>query len=238
MNFNLESCKYNFTSDNINIFVMIYDESGSMSYDVASMIEANHAFVQDFMKFEEKGSIAVAKASFHGRTIEMSDFSEIKNFSTAYKADGGTNLYEALTEVGKKTIEYYHEIVKRLNTIPRITFLVFSDGVDSDQSERELLAAKDIILQLNSLDATTVFVAFREARESGVPERLGFNCTKNIHNVSELISCMGGELSKSCKEQSQSAYSLKSAFFSKAAKESHLDNIEAAATEDDDFFNV
>lgn len=64
-NFNLAQCKYDFSSDNINIIANIYDISGSMEYDVSAMRKANQAFYEDFSKFEERGSIAIAKGSFN-----------------------------------------------------------------------------------------------------------------------------------------------------------------------------
>ena len=235
--FELSRCKYDFASDNINIFALVYDESYSMCGDASAMREANSAFYQDFSKFEERGSIAIAKAVF-SENFSMSFFNEVSEFDTSYRARDNTALYEAIVEAGTNTIDYYKEIVKRLNVRPKITFLVFSDGGDNCGSELDYKEAKKMVKQLNSLDATTVFVAFRGAISDGKGEELGFSCTKNINSVRDLIVCMGTELSKSCKEQSKSAYSLKSEFFSKADKNSSEDSAEHQPILDDDFFNV
>ena len=235
--FDLQNCKYDFASDSINIFVLVYDESGSMNGDVTSMRRANKAFFNDFSNFEEKGSIAIAKAIFSNE-VWMSCFEPVENFSTNYDTGGGTELYYAIDVTASNAIEYYKELVKRLNVRVRITYIVFSDGGDTSGNYNLRCRAQEAIKELNSLDATTVFVAFREAISSGVPEDLGFTCTRNINTVKELISCMGGELSKSCKEQSRSAYSLKSEFFSKADKNSDEDKVEAQPLVDDDFFNI
>lgn len=235
--FNLDNCKYDFSSDNINIIALIYDESGSMEGDLESMCTANKAFFRDFSKFEEKGSIAVSKAVFN-ESFYMTPFSDIKYFNTACRANGGTHLYRAIKLAAENTIDYYNEIVKRLNCRPRITFLVFSDGEDNENNASSFKHAKQALVELNSLDATTVFVAFAEAISSGIGENLGFTCTKNITSVKELIACLGTELSKSCKEQSRSVYSLKSEFFSKATKNSDDDSSDEQAIVDDDFFNV
>jgi len=234
--FSLEACKYDFTSDVINIFVMLYDYSGSMDRDEGAMRKANKAFYDDFSKFEEKGSIAVAKGAFASYFV-MSTFDSIKYFDTSYSANGGTKLYYAITAAKEFTIAYYNELVKRLNVRPRVTFLVFTDGGDNESPEY-YDKAKTAITELNSIDATTVLVAFREAINYGLGEKMGFVCTKDIRTVNELISCMGTELSKSCKEQSKSVYSLKSEFFSQADKNAEEDDVPNQEIKDDDFFDL
>lgn len=115
---------------------------------------------------------------------------------------------------------------------------MFSDGLDNESASGYKSKAKAMLKELNSIEATTVFVAFREAINSGVGEELGFSCIKNIESAKELVSCMGTELSRSCKEQSRSAYSLKSEFFSKADKNAVEDVVENQAIFDDTFFNI
>lgn len=212
----IEQHIYSFSSDVVNIFVMMYDSSGSMEDYCKAILQANKAFYEDFSRFEEKGSVAIAKAMFDD-DVSMTPFGPVKNFSTDYYASGGTRLYNAVVKVGKATIAYYNEIQNRLNIRPRVTFLVFSDGLDNYRYESEFKAAKNMVTQLNSLDATTVFVAFGEAINAKDGENLGFTCIRDITSASELIACLGTELSRSCIEQSKSAFSLKSSFFSKAA---------------------
>lgn len=234
--FNLGECKYDFASDTIDIIALVYDYSGSMDSYQSSMKKANKAFYNSFSKFEEKGSVAIAKARF-ASFFDMTTFDSIDKFDTTYSSGGGTRLYYAIVEAGEKVIAYYNEIVKRLNVRPKITFLVFSDG-DDNESKGYYAQAKNMVTELNSLDATTVFVAFGEAIESGIGDDLKFSCTKDINSVEELVQCMGTELSKSCKEQSKSAYSLKSEFFSKADKNSEEDDTQNQAIIDDDFFDI
>lgn len=234
MSFSLSNCKYDFSSDNINIITLLYDESGSMSGDREAMLIANQAFYSDFSKFEEKGSIAISKAVF-SESFDMWPFKDVKSFNTDYKVYGNTYLYNAICSAASNTIAYYNEIVKRLNVRPRITFLVFTDGIAHDDDRFN--EAKAWIKKLNLLDATTVFVAFRDAISNESGNQLGFSCTRNITNVRDLISTLGTELSKSCKEQSRSSYSLKSAFFSTATTDSKDDD-ESSPIGDDDFFNI
>jgi len=234
--FNLENCKYDFASDAINIFVMVYDYSSSMQNDKEAMLKANMAFYEDFSTFEERGSIAIAKARFDSG-FAMTSFKSVKEFDTNYSPYGNTKLFLGIVRAKENTVAYYEEIVKRLNIRPRITFIVFSDGEDNE-SGSFYNSAKEAITELNSMDVTTVFVAFNEAVNSGIGEALGFSCTKDINSSSELITCMGKELSKSCKEQSKSAFSLKSEFFSKADKNSEEDDKNNRAILDDDFFDI
>lgn len=231
---NLESCKYDFASDNINIFVMVYDISSSMEDYIKPMRTANKAFKDDFSQFEERGSIAIAKANFSDG-FGMTPFLSVKDFDVSYAPYGNTAVYDAIVKSTESTIAYYNEIMKRLNVRPKITYLVFTDGGDncSSYSSED---AKNSIKELNSLDATTVFVAFGEAIRYETGARLGFSCTKDINTVEELVTCMGMELSKSCKEQSKSAYSLKSSFFSQADKNAAEDDIEETTVLDEDFF--
>lgn len=229
---------YSFSSDVVNIFVMIYDCSGSMSCHYNAIIEANEAFYEDFSRFEEKGSVAICKAMFDD-SVKISPFGPVKDFSTKYYACGGTRLYNAVTKVGEETIAYYKEIESRLNIRPRITFLVFSDGMDNYGYKSEINAAKDIVTKLNSLDATTVFVAFGNAIEAKDGELLGFTCIRDISSANELVSCLGTELSRSCIEQSRSAFSLKSKFFSKAATDTSPETSpEAKKVVADSFFDI
>lgn len=231
--------KFDFPSDVINIFVLIYDYSGSMDCHENAIIEANKAFYSDFSRFEEKNSVAISKVCFTEH-VTMSPFGPVSNFDTCYYANGGTRLYRAIIHAGEETIEYYTQLMKRLGIRARITFLVFTDGEDNENRPEEIEAAKKMITQLNSLEATTVFIAFDQAIEAKDGEKLGFTCTRDISTAEELISCLGIELSQSCKEQSRSAVSLQSKFFSKVAT-TQQDDSDTPGEDDmlgDNFFDV
>ena len=110
-NFSINSSKYDFTSDNINIIVLVYDYSGSMRGDINAIQKANQAFRQDFSKFEDKGSIAISKARF-ANSFAMSSFLTVDEFDTSYSADGGTELYYAIRCATDNTLAYYKEMIK------------------------------------------------------------------------------------------------------------------------------
>lgn len=227
----LSDCKYDFSSDNINIITLLYDTSGSMEDHCSKMRAGLKAFKKDFEKFEERGAIAISRGNFDSG-FEMPPFREVANFNTDYYTGGSTHLYYAIEKAANLTIMYYNELVRKLNTRPRITFLVFTDGEDTGRHGYSVADAQIAIKQLNELDATTVFVAFDRAIDRKDGEYLGFNCIKNVENANDLIECLGEDLSKSCQAQSRSAISLGSQFFSEAAG----GDTGSPDNDDDDFF--
>lgn len=234
---NLEGCKFDFTTDTINIFMFLKDKSGSMESYESTMEMALSDFKKDFATFEDKGSVAISNSSFD-EYIDLKKFLSIEEFSTSYSANGGTHIYNSIVAAADYTIEYYKEIIKRTNTTPRVTFFVFTDGEDNDYNNNSKIKnATNAINKLKEIGATCVFVAFGNAAERQDGERLGFECTRKIKEKNELRRLMGKELSKSCKEQSKSAYSLGANFFSKAVEDEKLNSVEEQAINDDDFFN-
>ena len=222
--------KFDFSSDTVDIFILLYDVSGSMDAHVSEIRRANETFKKVFSRFEEKGSVAISKAVF-SEGCRISPFKSVDEFDTSYSTYGSTHLYSAICEVVDATIEYYRELIKRINIQARITLLVFSDGEDNERAYNMSKAA-DKIRELNSLDATTVFVAFDAAIDAKDGENLGFSCTRDIHSSEELVSCLGVELSRSCIEQSKSAFALKSQFFSQANPTDNTANPSEAGSAD------
>ena len=234
MNFHnvVMNSKYDFSSDTVNIFLFLYDKSGSMNGNTHAICLANQNFKKVFTAFEEKGSIAISKSVFSDG-CQLSPFMSADHFNTSYETYGNTHLYSAIVSAATATMEYHAELIKRLNVQARITFLVFSDGEDNEGNPYSYERAQRAICQLNSLDATTVFVAFDSAISARDGEKLGFSCTRDIHSVDELVSCLGVELSKSCIEQSKSAYALKSNFFSQANQATGSDGQQSTESNQD-----
>ena len=117
--------------------------------------------------------------------------------------------------------------------------LVLSDGLSCSDREDESFA-QSAIQDLNLAGITTVFVAFGDAITSQFGKRLGFVSTIDVQNRDTLVNFLGVELSKSCKEQSQSLKALGANFFSHAVDESNSDkysNTTAQALEDDSWIN-
>jgi len=227
---------YTFSTDRVNIFMFVYDVSGSMDDYCSAIRKANRAFYNDFSRFEEKNSVAISKATFDDN-CHISPFGPVKNFSVDYDVGGSTWLYSAIVKTGQELLDYVNEITSRLNIRPQVTYMVFSDGRDNGPHRMD--EARDMIAKLNSIDATTVFVAFGEAIQIKDGENLGFSCVRDINSSAELISCLGTELSQSCIEQSKSAFALKSKFFSKAAtSDESPTSSEVKKVVDDNFFNL
>ena len=169
-------------------------------------------------------------------SFEMTPFREVANFNTNYYTGGSTHLYYAISKAVDQTVLYYNELVRRLNTRPRITFLVFTDGEDTGRPGWDMSDAINAIAQLNELDATTVFVAFDRAIDRKDGETLGFNCIKNVESANDLVKCLGENLSRSCQAQSRSGIPLCSQFFSTATEQSGGDT-GSAGNDDAAFFN-
>lgn len=232
---NLNNCKYNFSTDSIYIFKLVYDASGSMDKDVNDIREANCNFKEDFSKFEGKNSVVISRSVFNNYTYST-EFLGIEDFKTDYYAKGGTELYRAIVQTVEETIDYYNEVIKRTNITPHITYIVLSDGGDNEYHDKNLSNdAKKAVEKIKELGGNCIFVAFREAVKLKDGQRLGFGSTENIKNRAMLKRLLGEELSKGVKEQSKSNYSLGSTFFSKAGVSEN--NNESEEFDEDDFFN-
>lgn len=203
-----------FSSDRANIFLMLIDESGSMEDDEIKVREGIKMYRKSFENFSEANSIAVSICKFDTSFYER-PFESITNFSFDYSAAGGTALYYAIVKAAEHLKKYIQEVVETKGIVPRVTFIVFSDGEPcNDRMDRS--DAVKAIAELNYSGVTTVFVAFGSAINSSFGEKMGFMSTIDVENREVLVNFLGVELSKSCKEQSKSMKSLGANFFSKA----------------------
>ena len=206
---------YDFSSDNVNVFLMVIDSSGSMSSSKDDVKKGIRAYKRSFEGFEESGSIAVA-VSYFSSDYYGGDFRRIEEISEEYEIGGATALYYAINKGKQQLTNYMDEIERRMGVIPRGTFIYFSDGEPcEDMATRE--SAKNSIREMNIAGITTAFVAFGKAITSNFGKELGFQSTIDVSDKKKLTKFMGGELSKSCKEQSRSMKALSGDFFSKAA---------------------
>ena len=101
----------------------------------------------------------------------------------------------------------------------KAVFIVFSDGEPCEDMASFDDAAR-IVEGLNFQGVTTVFVAFRDAVEKGIGEKLKFQATQDVTNPEDLKVFFGETLSESCKEASRSMKPLGANFFSAAMKSS------------------
>ena len=230
--------KTDFSSDKIDIFSFIIDESGSMSYE-ENVTRGLEMYKKSFKNFPEANSIAVSLNKFNEH-FSPGEFTSISNFNTYYSASGGTSLYDAIGEAAKKLQNYIKEVTKETGCIPRATFIVFSDGESNSDRRYGFESAKGVIDDLNYAGINTVFVAFGSAISSEFGTKLGFTCTIDVNNRDTLVNFLGVELSKSCKEQSKSMKSLGANFFSQAVDNENSKGYSQATSQvlnDDDWIS-
>ncbi len=229
---------YEFSSDNVNVFLMILDSSNSMEDDTKKVREGLKSYKKEFEDFYEADSIAVAISKFND-WYYPGEFKKVKDISTNYSTAGSTALYYSIEKGAKQLVEYIGEVTQKTGTIPRGTFIFFSDGEPCGDpgNKRD---AKKAISNMNEMGITTVFVAFGKAISSKFGDELGFQATVDVENRDSLVKFMGEELSKSCKEQSRSMKALGSNFFSHAndnESSSGYSKTTSQALEDDDWID-
>ena len=229
---------YNFTSDKIDIFEFNIDSSGSMDDDASNVIEGFKMYQKSFENFAEANSIVVAISKFSDN-YRPGYFRPVKELDFSYSTNGGTKLHYSIVEGANHLLKYIEEVTKRTGCIPRATYVVFSDGepCGDRMSPSDSRAA---IEKLNYAGVTTVFVAFGGAVKSEFGAALGFLATLDVTDRNTLVNFLGVELSRSCKEQSQSLKPLGANFFSKAVGDENskgYSNTTAQALNDDSWMS-
>lgn len=229
---------YDFSSDNINIFLLLIDNSLSMEDDEENVKKGLKLYQKSFKNFPEANSISVSISKFNS-DFYPTDFEQINELDTRYITNGATALYYSIVQGAKHLKNYISEVTRIKKCIPRATFVVFSDGEPwNDKMNQE--DAEKAIEELNYAGITTVFVAFGKAIDSKFGKDLGFMSTIDVNNRETLINFLGVELSKSCKEQSQSLKALGANFFSQAVNNGNSEGYSqtaAQALEDDSWIN-
>ena len=228
-----------FDTDRINVFSINPDSSSSMEGFIPAMREGLKMYKKSFLNFSEAKSMAISvnlfDDSYHSRP-----FLGVEDFDISYYASGCTALYESIIEGGKNLLKYIKKVAKVNGCLPRATYITLSDGESTNEDHRYYNEekAKSVIKQMNDENITTVFVAFGIGISSEFGKQMGYKSTIDIRDTSKLISFMGEELSKSCKEQSKSMKSLGSAFFSKAndSKSAEYSSNTSDVLENDDWF--
>jgi uncharacterized protein YegL len=207
-----------FSSDRINIFMILVDKSGSMCHDIENVKEGLKLYKKSFENFPDADSIAVSVSMFSD-LFYPGEFNKIEDLDTSYDAYGGTALYYSIVRGAEYLNEYVQKVTEKTGVIPKVTYIVMSDGQPCDDEYDNPAGHKkahNIIESLNYSGTTTVFVAFGEAIESKFGRKLGFMSTIDVNNRDDLVKFIGVELSQSCKEQSKSLKALGANFFSKA----------------------
>lgn len=213
---------YDFSSDKINIYLLLLDASGSMRDDANNVCKGLQLFKESFNDFYLANSIVVSVCRFNGE-FYPGEFRPVKEMDTYYSTGGATALNYAISESADLLSSYVHEVVRRTGVTPKVTFVCFSDGEPcyDKMSDEQGRAAVE---KMNYSRVTTGFAAFGEEIGSKYGRDMRFIANVDVTNRNALLNFLGVELSNSCKEQSQSLKSLGSNFFSQATERSESQN--------------
>ena len=225
--------KINFETDQINVFLLLIDCSGSMEDEYSAMISGLNEYKEKIIKFskEEGISLAIAKSMFNQDYIE-GNFLDPEDMDTSYFADGRTAMYDAIHRAKMQLDEYVSEVIHVNGVKPKVTFTLFTDGLsNNDKGKNYKKIALEDIATMNDLNFTTVFIAFGEAIKAKIGKELGFQSTIDVNNRNILKDFLVDELSKSTMEQSRSIHPLGSNFFSKATYGEESEKISNKAKE-------
>lgn len=227
-----------FSTDKVDAFLMLLDDSGSMEDDEANMRAGLAEFKESFENFSEVNSIAVSICRF-ANNFRAGEFSHVKDLDLRYSTGGGTALYYSICKGAEYLKNYINEVTAAKGIVPRGTFIVFSDGKPcGDYMSWD--DAKRAIEELNYAGITTVFIAFGHSMDSEFGKMLGFTAVIDVNEKGRLTQFMGRDLSKSCKEQSMSMKSLGANFFSQAVGNTESERFSQAtaqALEDNNWMN-
>lgn len=223
-----------FSSDTANVYLFVLDCSGSMRDAVKSVKEGMEIFKNSFKNFPISGSISVSVSQFNGNFF-AAEFTNVNNLKFSYGADGGTALFYSICEATKYLNEYVARIRCEKGVVPKVTFILFSDGYPNGDCMSEA-EGKKAIEALNLQGVTTAFVAFGDAIESKFGQRLGFQSVIDIRKQG-IKNFLGVKLSGSCKEQSKSMSGLKGNFFSGTDKRGSKSYRAEQALEDDSWLD-
>lgn len=209
---------YNFSSDKIDIYLLLLDGSSSMEDDEDNVCKGLRLFKESFDDFYLANSIVVSVCRFDDE-FYPGDFRPVREMDTHYSTRGRTALNYSLVKSADLLTSYVREVARRTGLTPKVTFVCFSDGHPcGDRMYTE--DGKAAIERMNCAKYTTAFAAFGGEINSQFGRDMGFVANVDVTQRSALLNFLGVELSNSCKEQSQSLKSLGSSFFSQAIEKS------------------
>ncbi len=209
---------FNFSSDKIDIFMLLLDGSGSMDDDVQNVRKGLTMFQESFEGFYLANSIVVSVCYFNDE-FYPGDFRPVKEMDTGYSTEGRTALNYSIVKASEVLNEYVREVVRRTGVTPKVTFVCFSDGQPCGDKMYPS-DGKEAIKRMNYSGITTAFAAFGGDISAEYGKEMGFMATIDVTKREDLLNFLGVELSNSCKEQSQSLKALGANFFSQAVEKS------------------
>lgn len=209
---------FDITSDKADFFLILADQSNSMSPDRPNVRKGLNMFKESFEDFEFANSVIVSVCKFDS-WFYPDNFRPVKEMNTEYDTDGCTALSYAIVESEKLLNSYVQKFIERTGIVPKVTFVCISDG-EPCQDRLPLSEGKRAIERMNYSGVTTAFAAIGEDVDAKFGKNMGFMATIDVTDRNALLNFLGRDLSNSCKEQSQSMKSLGSSFFSQANEKS------------------
>lgn len=196
-------------NENINLFYIAIDSSGSMDEYSNDMRISLNNFKDALINSKEADEILVARADFSDRT-NIGGYKKISEFNTDFSACGCTALYDVIVE-GAQKLKEYREYLKNEGMRVKAVFSVFSDGVDNS-SHYSLSDAKRAVEDLNKEEITTAFISFG-GEATQVSKNLGFRNLLDVNGSSSELRKAFNCLSKSVIESSKSVVADEDDFF-------------------------
>ena len=181
------------------VFICLVDSSGSMEDFEYAMQKALLRFKEKLLNAPEVDEIIVNMVPFT-KYIGSNEFTAPEDMSTAYTADGGTALYDAIC-YGKGRLGSYLEELRMHGITAKGIMVVFSDGHD-ENSDASLRDARKAIEEMQSLEEGNIvgFVAFGNnargiAEELNVREENIWNTDATFENLYECFEVMSESVS-------------------------------------------
>ena len=228
---------FGFSSDKMNVYLLLIDSSGSMAEDEENVIKGLKLYQESFEGFSETNSIVVSVSRFNHHLF-LSEFQPVSEFKVNYSADGGTALHYSIVTAAKYLMQYVKELTELKKCSPIVTFILFSDGHPSNCDTKSWRDGKEAVEWLNYSGVTTAFVAFGDSITSEFGKKMGFQSTIDVDKSDTLLKFFGEDLSRLSKEQSKSRKSLGSNFFSQIkGKTEQYSHTTEQALEDDDWIS-
>lgn len=126
-------------------YVVILDESGSMSSLKYSVIDLFNEQLQNLQKQSKKIDLRITVSTFNDfvKTINLNapiDEAQLLNTKN-YQPDSLTALYDAI-------LMTYHKLKKHIAKQDRVVFLVLTDGMENSSKEFTKVDVKDLIAKI------------------------------------------------------------------------------------------
>jgi uncharacterized protein YegL len=197
-------------SELVNLIVTLIDQSGSMQSYIGDMKRALSEFKDSLLNSKEVDELLLARGNFSNYSVDIGGYKKVDQYDVSYCADGGTPLYDAISEATKRLFDYMGYL-KNQGMRVKAVFSVFSDG-DDTSSHIRTAEAKQCITDLNNKEIVTAFVSFGGGAKTEA-QTLGFkNILDTTASTSELRRAFNC-LSKSVISNSQSATQKVDDFF-------------------------